>query len=255
MFGHSPPPVARAIRRQAGPRPDLHAARRGRAGARPAAGGALRPARMADRDHRDRRQPLCAARRPRRHRPAERSWSSTAAITAPSTRRWCGWSTARPVNRPGLAGEFRDLTAGDQGRRVQRHSGAGKGACRQGRRLRHHRAGADQFLHGAARSRLSRRAAPADPQGRHAAADRRDAHHLDRPRRLHQALRPGARPVRARQADRRRRAGERLGHERRTRQALPRLQCEQRSRAIPAWAPRCRPTRCSSPPCARRWKR
>ena len=29
----------------------------------------------------------------------------------------------------------------------------------------------------------------------------------------------------------------------------------QGSRAIPAWARRCRPIRCSSPRCARRWKR
>ena len=34
-----------------------------------------------------------------------------------------------------------------------------------------------------------------------------------------------------------------------------RLRRERRSRAIPASARRCRPIRCSSPPCARHWKR
>ncbi len=81
------PPPGRA-------RPDLHAAQRGCARHRPAAAAAFRPAVLADRHDGDRRQPLRAARRPRRHRPAKRSWSSTAAIMARSTRRWCGWSTA-----------------------------------------------------------------------------------------------------------------------------------------------------------------
>ena len=47
------------------------------------------------------------------------------------------------------------------------------------------------------RAGLPRRAAPPDARGRHAAADRRDPHHLDRPRRLHRTIRPGARPLRA----------------------------------------------------------
>ena len=71
MFGHSPPPVARAIRRQAKrgltymlPSEDALAV--GRLLARK-----IRPAALADRHHRHRRQPLRPARRPRRHRPAE----------------------------------------------------------------------------------------------------------------------------------------------------------------------------------------
>ena len=64
-------PVAEAIARQAGQGPHLHAADRRRARGRPAARRALRPAALAGRDDRDRRQPLRAARRARRHRPAE----------------------------------------------------------------------------------------------------------------------------------------------------------------------------------------
>ena len=88
----------------------------------------------------------------------------------------------RPVNRPGLAGEFRDLTEQHQGRRVQRSVRAGSSACAT-------RDVAcvitepvltnccmvlpEPGFHDALR-KLTR----AD---RHAAADRRDAHHLDRP--------------------------------------------------------------------------
>ena len=60
---------------------------------------------------------------------------------------------------------------------------------------------------------------------------------------------------RARQAGRRRRAGRRLGHERTSGGALGRLQADARSPAIPAWARRSRPTRCSSRRCAPRWQR
>ena len=60
----------------------------------------------------------------------------------------------QPVNRPGLAGEFRDYT--ETTRIVEFNDLAALerelGAWR--RRLRHHRAGADQQLHGAARTRL-----------------------------------------------------------------------------------------------------
>jgi glutamate-1-semialdehyde 2,1-aminomutase len=48
---------------------------------------------------------------------------------------------------------------------------------------------------------------------RHAAAHRRDAHHLHRSRRLQQGARPRARPDGDGQADRRRSAGQRLGHD------------------------------------------
>ena len=65
MFGHSPPPVVAAIR-ASGARPDHHAADRGRGRGRPAARRTLRPAALADRDDRHRRQPLCAARSPAR---------------------------------------------------------------------------------------------------------------------------------------------------------------------------------------------
>ena len=85
------------------------------------------------------------------------------------------------------------------------------------RRLRHHRAGADQLLHGAARARLSRRPARADPPAgtlllideTHTISSGLGGYTQD--------ARARPRPVRARQADRRRRAGQRLGHERRGR--------------------------------------
>ena len=109
MFGHSPPPVARAIRRQAGRGltymlPDEDALVLGRLLSERSAcpNGRSRPPRPTPIVSR------CASPAPS---PAGRkSWSSTAAITARSTRRWCGWSNGTPVNRPGLAGEFRDLT-------------------------------------------------------------------------------------------------------------------------------------------------
>ena len=89
MFGHSPPPVASAIRRQAGrgltymlPTEDaLAVGGFWRTGSAFPAGRSRRP------------QPTPTALRSGRagrDRPARKSWSSTAAITAPSTKPWSG---------------------------------------------------------------------------------------------------------------------------------------------------------------------
>ena len=221
MFGHSPAPVAEAIARQAEPRPHLHAAHRGRDRGRAAACASASACRNG-RSPRRRPTPTasrCAWRAPS---PAGRgSWCSTAATTARWTRPSCGWSTAGRCTGPACSARPRDLTAARARRRVQRPARA-RGSARTWRRgLRDRRAGHDQFLHGAARARLPRRAAAPHARGRHAAADRRDAHDLDGSRRLHARARPRAGPLRARQAHRRRRAGERLGLHRRGR-ATPR---------------------------------
>ena len=61
----------------------------------------------------------------------------------------------RPANRPGLAGEFRDLTRATKVVEFNDLAALETALAPRGRRLRHHRAGAHQFLHGAARARIS----------------------------------------------------------------------------------------------------
>ena len=150
MFGHSPPPVARAIRRQAGrgltymlPTEDALAV--ARLLARP-----VRPSPLADRDDRNRRQPFCAPGCPCRDRPAKNPRLQR--LLSRHRRRNHGPAEGRPRGQqagarrrvPGLGRRHAD-------RRVQRRAGPGKGARGRRRRLRHHRAGPDQQLHGAAR--------------------------------------------------------------------------------------------------------
>jgi len=176
--------------------PHLHAADRGRDRGRPTAGRALRAAPLAGRHHRDRRQPLRAARGARRDRPAE----------DPGVQRLLPRHGGRDFRAPGRRPCRKPSRAARPGggphstcarRGVQRPGGARGGAGPWRRGLRHHRAGDDQLVHGAARPRLPRRAAPPHARRGHAAADRRDPHDLHRPRRLHARLRtaspwPGA---------------------------------------------------------------
>ena len=88
--------------------------------------------------------------------------------------------------------------------RVERRRRA-RGRARPRRRgLRPRRAGAHEHRHRPARARLPRGAPRADPASRDAAGDRRDAHLLRRPRRLHRGARARPRPAHDRQGDRRR---------------------------------------------------
>ena len=121
MFGHSPPAGGRGDRR-AGQRAASPTCCRPRM--RPSSGELLARAASACPSGRSRpRRPTPTASRSAVARAVTgrpRCWSSTAAITAPSTRPSCASRTARPVNRPGLVGQAVDLTADDRGRRVQR---------------------------------------------------------------------------------------------------------------------------------------
>ena len=124
-----------------------------------------------------RRQPARDPLRPARHRPAARSSCTTTATTAASTRPSRRWT---PTGAPSPGGATSappvDPAETTLGGRVQRRRrpGAGAGQRRGGRGAR--RAGADQRRHRAARARLPRRAARADPAARRAAGHRRDAH-------------------------------------------------------------------------------
>ena len=149
MFGHSPRPVARAIRRQA---------KRGLTYMLPSedaiAVGQLLPEMfglplLAGRDDGERRQPLRAARRPGGNRPAEN----------PGLQRLLSWrrrghvrpAAGRSADQPsGAGGRIPRLRRNHPYRRVQRSRRARTRARPWRRRLRHHRAGADQQLHGAA---------------------------------------------------------------------------------------------------------
>ena len=120
MFGHSPPPVARAIRRQAGARPDLHAARRGRAGA---SASCCRerfglPYWQIATTATDANRFALRVARAVTGRPKILVFNGCyhGAVDETIVR----LDDGKPANKPGLAGEFRDLTASHQGRRVQR---------------------------------------------------------------------------------------------------------------------------------------
>ena len=158
MFGHSPPPVARAIRRQAGRGLTYMLPSRRCAGHRPAAAGDVS---------------ACRSGRSRRRPPTPTASRCASPAPSPAARKILVFNgcyhgsvdetmvrliDGRPVNRPGLAGEFRDLTRTTKvvefNDLAALEARAGAWRCR----LRHHRAGADQLLHGAARSRLPRRA-------------------------------------------------------------------------------------------------
>ena len=254
MFGHSPPPVARAIRRQAGRGltymlPDEDALVLGRllserfglpewqiaTTATDANRFALRVARAVT------------------GRPKILVFNGCYHGSVDET--MVRLVNGRAVNRPGLAGEFRDLTENTKVVEfndipaLEKALAAQDVACVITEPVLTNCCMVlpEPGFHDALR-RLTR-------EDGHAAADRRDAHHLDRSGRLYEAFRPRARSLRARQADRRRRAGERLGHERAKSPSATAPTMRQRYQAIPAWARRCRPIRCSSPRCARRSKR
>ena len=120
----------------------------------------------------------------------------------------------RTVNRPGLVGQVADLTQSAVCVEFNDLAG-GRGGADDRRRCRRDpdRTGDDQFLHGAARARLSRRAARADPPLWRAADDRRDAHDLVRPWRLYPRAWAGPRHVRGRQMRGGRHAHRGLGHD------------------------------------------
>ena len=141
-------------------------------------------------------------------------------------------------NRPGLLGQVRDLTRGDpivefnDLPALEAALSDGDVACviaepvltNSGMVLPE-----PGFHDGAARPH---------PRGRHAAAHRRDPHHLDRPRRLHRELRPGARLLRLGKPI----AGGMpagLGLSAESRSAMA-ASTRRTSPATPAWARRCR---------------
>ena len=156
MFGHSPPPVARAIRRQAG---------RGLTYMLPSEDalvvGRLLPERFG--------LPLWQiattatdanrfALRVARAVTGRREDPGLQRLLSRRGRRDDGAAGGRqPVNRPGLAGEFRDLTETTEVVEFNDLAALEAALAARRRRLRHHRAGADQLLHGAARARLPRR--------------------------------------------------------------------------------------------------
>ena len=146
---------------------------------------------------------------------------------ARSTKRSCGWRMASRSTVPAWPASSATYTEATQGssnsticRRSERRSADGDVACVITEPVLTNCCMVlpEPGFHDGLRELTRRHRQPA--------ADRRDAHHLVRPRRLHAGARPGARPVRARQADRRRRAGQHLGHERRGRRALRRLQSD-----------------------------
>jgi hypothetical protein len=155
MFGHSPAPVARALR---------HQARRGLTYMLPTeqafiAGGSS-PTPSAPSAGRSRPRPpmptasRSASRAPSPGDPA--SLSSRAAITAPSMTRWSRWTTTARRSTAPASGPGRRPAPHRRLRRVQR-SCVGRGAS-EGRLHRRDpdRTGDDQFLHGPARARFPR---------------------------------------------------------------------------------------------------
>ncbi len=117
----------------------------------------------------------------------------------------------RAVVRPGLLGQVADLTQLARVVEFNDLTGARRCAVASRRRLRHHRTGDDQLVHGAAGAGIPRRTAAPHSRDRHTAADRRDAHDLDGTGRLHARTRTRAGPLRRRQADCGRRPGQRVG--------------------------------------------
>ena len=149
MFGHSPKPVARAIRRQAG---------RGLASMLPGedamAVGRLLPevfglphwqvATTATDANR------FALRVARAVTGREKILVFNGCYHGAVDETMVSLVDGRPVNRPGLAGEFRDLTRATRVVEFNDLAALEAALADADGRLRHHRAGADQFLHGAA---------------------------------------------------------------------------------------------------------
>ena len=172
MFGHSPPAIARALA-ETGRRGHHRDAASGARGARRREARQLvRPAVLADDADRDRRQSrgACAGRAPSPG--ARASWSSTAAITAPSTRPWCARFAEMKDKggtraRAGLIGMNHDVSAATD---AVPFNDAGRARARAGARPHRggdRRAGDDQHRHGAAGGGL-----PAQPARAHAPARR-----------------------------------------------------------------------------------
>ena len=180
------PAVTAAVADRAGPGHDGDAAD-GRCGVgRRRADPAVRAAGVAVRAQRHRCQPLRPAPGPPRHRAAQGRSCSTGATTGPSTRRWsCSTAGARRAPRTARSGPPVDPAATTVVVPFNDVDALRRGARGRRRGLRARRAGADEHRHRAARAGLPRRAAPADPGDRHAAADRRDPHDLRRARRVH----------------------------------------------------------------------
>ncbi len=154
--------------------------RRGRRGD----AAALRPARLAVHALGDRREPVRGADRPPDHRSAEDPRPQP--LLPRQRRRDRDHAGRRPGGSPGGQRRPARGPGGDHaGGRDQRPRGAGARARPRRRRLRAGRAGADQHRHRPRRGRLPRGPAPAHPRRRDAAGDRRDAHALLRPRRVH----------------------------------------------------------------------
>ena len=158
MAGHAPAADRRGDRAPGGARQHPDAAHRGRGLGRRGAAPALRHGALAVHAVGDRRQPRRASGSRARSPGGPRSWSSTTATTAPSTRRSSRCTrTAAPGRgratsaRPSIPPmttrvvEFNDLAR------------AGGGARARRRGLRARRAGADEHRDRAARARLPRR--------------------------------------------------------------------------------------------------
>ncbi len=200
-------PVPRRHRRDGRPRPEdrgrrdrragregphVHAADRGRDLGRRRDAAAVRPRLLAVLPDRHRREPVRASPGPADDRPLQ---GGRARLELPRQRR-------RDLRH--ARGRTRGLEAGqrragvrprdhDPGRPLQRPRGAGGGARRRRRRVLPVRAGAHEHRHRAAGPGLPPGRARPVHEVRHPARDRRDAHDLRRPGRVHEALRPASR--------------------------------------------------------------
>ena len=178
--GHDP-----RRRAPAPPRHHAHAPDRGRDHRRRRAPAPVRAALLAVHAHGDGREPVRHPARPPHHRPVEdpRPQPLLPRVRGRDVRghraRRRGGRAAREHRQAGAA-------RGDHpGRGDQRPRRPGAGAGQGRRRGLPVRAGADQRRHRAARARLPRGGPGADPAPRHPADQRRDAHDLRGPRRLH----------------------------------------------------------------------
>ena len=212
----------------------------------------VRPPLLAVHAHRHRREPVRDPARPPHHGPPEdpRPQPLLPRLGGRDVRRHRGGRRrgrpAREHRQAGGAGRD-DARRGDQRPRGPR---ARAGARR--RRGRAHRAGADQRRHRPAGARLPRGRPGADAPVRDAADQRRDAHDLRRPRRLHGRPRPGAGHADDRQDDRRRDPGRRLRLHRGGRRPDPRGRSSGRTPTSAGSAGRSPATRCPWPRSGRR---
>ena len=154
MFGHSPPPVARAIRRQSA---------RGLTYMLPSEDAAAVGSLLAQKFGLPQWQVATTA--------SDANRFALRVARAVTGRRkilvfngcyhgavdetFVHLDNGRPANKRGLAGEFRDLTEHTKIVEFNDIAALEDGAWRARRRLRHHRAGAHQLLHGIAAARLS----------------------------------------------------------------------------------------------------